>query len=153
MSHYTVRKNGYSSNWSNDRSSPPEVFLEEGVLKVCSKFTEEHPCRSVILIKLQSNFIEIALRHGCFSVNLLHIFTTPFPKNTTAGLLLIIATLIWLKNLMEEFLVTLLWKITNLMMTLIKTLSYRPKITTLVLLKKVKKPAEYLTKHHLNFSQ
>ena len=28
------------------------------------KFTGEHRCRSVISIKLQSNFIEIALRHG-----------------------------------------------------------------------------------------
>ena len=30
----------------------------EGVLKIYSKFTGEHPCRSVISIKLQSNFIE-----------------------------------------------------------------------------------------------
>ena len=34
------------------RSSHPEVFLEKGVLKICSKFTGEHPCRSVISIKL-----------------------------------------------------------------------------------------------------
>ena len=32
--------------------------------------------------KLQSNFIEITLRHECSSVNLQHIFRTPFPKNT-----------------------------------------------------------------------
>ena len=38
--------------------------------------------------KLQSNFIEIALRHGCSPVNLLHIFRTPFPKNTSAWLFL-----------------------------------------------------------------
>ena len=31
-----------------DRSSHPEVFLRKGVLKICSKFTEEHPCRSMI---------------------------------------------------------------------------------------------------------
>ena len=31
---------------------------------------------------LQSNFIEIILRHGCSPVNLLHIFRTPFPENT-----------------------------------------------------------------------
>ena len=37
---------------------------------------------------LQSNFIEIALRHGCSPVNLLHIFRTPFPKNTSGRLLL-----------------------------------------------------------------
>ena len=29
-------------------SSPPEVFLRKGVLKICSKFTGEHPYRSVI---------------------------------------------------------------------------------------------------------
>ena len=34
-----------------------------------------------------NNFIEITLRHGC-SVNLLHIFRTPFPKNTSRWLLL-----------------------------------------------------------------
>ena len=33
------------------RSSHPEVFLVKVVLKICSKFTGEHPCRSVILIK------------------------------------------------------------------------------------------------------
>ena len=36
------------------RSSHPEVFLEKGVLKICSKFTREHPCWSAISIKLQS---------------------------------------------------------------------------------------------------
>ena len=59
------------------------MFLGKGVLKICNLFTVEHLCRSVILIKLQSNFIEIALRHGCSHVNLLHIFRTPFPKNTS----------------------------------------------------------------------
>ena len=70
------------------RNSPPEVFLRKGVLKISSKFTGEHPCQSVILIKLQSNFIEITLRHRYFPVNLLHIFRTPFPRNTIGGLLL-----------------------------------------------------------------
>ena len=46
------------------RSSHPEVFLEKGVLKICSKFTGEHPCRSAISMKLQSKFIEIALQHS-----------------------------------------------------------------------------------------
>ena len=70
------------------KSSALEVFLGKGALKICSKFTREHPCRSVISIKLQSNFIEITLRHGCSPVNLLHIFRAPFPKNTAGGLLL-----------------------------------------------------------------
>ena len=41
------------------RSSPSEVFLEKGVLKICSKFRGEHPCRSVISIKLQSFFASL----------------------------------------------------------------------------------------------
>ena len=64
------------------------MFLGKIVQKICSKFTEEHPCRSVTSIKLQSNFIEIALRHGCSPVNLLHIFRTPFSRNTSGWLLL-----------------------------------------------------------------
>ena len=35
------------------------------------------------------NFIEITHRHGCSPVNLLHIFRTPFLKNTSGQLLLI----------------------------------------------------------------
>ena len=64
------------------RSSHPEVFLEKGVLEICSKFTWEHPCQSVISIKLQlyCSFIEIALWYGWSPVNLLHIFRTPFPR-------------------------------------------------------------------------
>ena len=47
------------------RSSSPEVFLG----------------------KLYCNFIEIRLRHGCSTINLLHIFRTPFHKNTLERLL------------------------------------------------------------------
>ena len=70
------------------RSSHPEVFLVKGILKICSKFTGEHLCRSAISIKLLCNFIEIALRHGCSTVNLLHIFRTRSLKNTSGWLLL-----------------------------------------------------------------
>ena len=72
----------------NSRSSYPKVFLGKGALEICSKFTGEHPCRSMISIKLQSNFIEIALRHWCSPVNLLHIFRAPFSQNTSGPLLL-----------------------------------------------------------------
>ena len=65
---------------SKTRSIPPEVFLAKGFLKIYSKFTGEHPCQSVISIKL--------LRHECFPVNLLYFFRTPFPRNTSGGLLL-----------------------------------------------------------------
>ena len=70
------------------RSIHPVVLLRKGVLKIYSKCTGEHPCQSVISIKLQSNYIEITLRHWCFPVSLLYILRAPFPKNTSVGLLL-----------------------------------------------------------------
>ena len=69
-------------------SRRPEVFLGKGVLKICSKFTPEQPTRSVIFIKLLCDFIEITLRLRCSPVTLLHIFRTPFPKNTSRRLVL-----------------------------------------------------------------
>ena len=63
------------------RSSRREVFLKKGVLKICSKSTGEHPCRSEI-------FIEIALWHGRSPVNLQHITRMPFLKKTSERLLL-----------------------------------------------------------------
>ena len=78
----------YLKHITNIRSSRPEVFLGKGVLKICSKLIREHPCRSVISIRLLCNFIEITLRHGCSPVNLLSIFRTRFTKNTSGLLLL-----------------------------------------------------------------
>ena len=75
-------------NSQDSRSSHPEVFLEKGILKICSKFTGEHACRSAVSRRLVCNFIEIALLHGCSPVYLLHIFWTPFSKNTSGRLLL-----------------------------------------------------------------
>ena len=46
------------------------MFLGRGALKICSKFTGEHPWCS------QEN----TLRHGCSPVNLFHISRTLFPK-------------------------------------------------------------------------
>ena len=60
---------------------------EKGVLKICSQFTGEYPCISVISIKLLWNFIEITRRRGCSPVNLLHFLRIPIPKNTFEGLL------------------------------------------------------------------
>ena len=73
----------------NSEATPPEMFSGKAVLKTCSKFTEEYPCQSVISIKLQSNFIEIALWHVCSPVTLQHIFRTPFPMNNSGRLLLL----------------------------------------------------------------
>ena len=71
------------------RSTCRDVFLGKGLLKICSKFTGEHPCQSAISINLLCNLIEIALRHGC-SVNLLLlIFRATLPKSISGRLLLI----------------------------------------------------------------
>ena len=45
------------------------MFFKKDALKICNKSTGKHPCRSAISIKLQSNIIEITLRHGCSPVN------------------------------------------------------------------------------------
>ena len=62
---------------------------EQGrVLERIHKFIGEHVHQSTILIKLQSNFIEITLRRGCSPANWLHIFRRPFSRNTFVVLLL-----------------------------------------------------------------
>ena len=81
------------------RSSHREVSLGKGFVKICSKFTGEHSCRSAISIKLLCNFIGIALRHGCSPVNLLDIFRTPFPKNISEWLLLVFIISLGFPNL------------------------------------------------------
>ena len=62
----------------NYKRTAPDVFLGKGVLKICSKFTAEHPCRSMIC-----NFTEIAIWHRCSPANLLDIFRIPFSLRTT----------------------------------------------------------------------
>ena len=84
-------------------------------LKICSKFTGENPCRNAISIKLLGTFIKIALQHGCSPVNLLHIFRTPFPRNTFGWLLLKVlqskrtAAPLFLKNISTPGSVSIKW--------------------------------------------
>ena len=70
-----------------DRSSHLQMFFAKDVLILGVKFTE-YSSRSAISIKMQSNFFEIALRHGCSLTNLLHAFRTPYSKNTFGWFLL-----------------------------------------------------------------
>ena len=65
-----------------------DVFRKSCSENVQQIYMRTPACGTVILIKLQSNFLEITLRHGYSSVNFLHIFITSFPKNTSGGLLL-----------------------------------------------------------------
>ena len=68
--------------------SHPEVLLVKDVLKICSAFTGEHPCRSAISIKLlyaaklQENTC-MGIPHGCSPANFLHIFRTTFTNKTS----------------------------------------------------------------------
>ena len=78
---YTLSHNSWFATF---RSSHPEVFLGKCVMKICSKFTGEHPW-------FLCNVIEITLWHGCSPVNLLHIFRAPFSRNTSEWLLLKVA--------------------------------------------------------------
>ena len=63
------------------RSSPSELFLGKGVLKIGSKVTGEHPRRSAISI----SFKAFALWHGCSLVNLLHILEHLFLRTHLEG--------------------------------------------------------------------
>ena len=49
-------------------------------------------------LEFSINFIEIALRHGCSTVNLLYIFRIPFPTNTSGWLLQLMPH----KNVIEQ---------------------------------------------------
>ena len=64
------------------QKQPGGSVFRKIVLKICSKFTRDHPCRSVISIKMLCNFLENTLWHGWSPVNLLHIFKTLFYNNT-----------------------------------------------------------------------
>ena len=79
------------------------MFLGKDVLKICRKFAGKHPCRCVISIKLQSNFIQITLRLGCSPLNLLYDFRKPFYKNISGGLLLEITILLSLLLLLKYY--------------------------------------------------
>ena len=79
------------------------MFLWKGILQICSKITNEHPCQSVIIVTLLCSFIEIRLQHRCSPENFINIFRKSSQINT-CGLLLLLFSLI------TEILVTLTWR-------------------------------------------
>ena len=73
-----------------DSKFEEQKHFPTGVLKICSKLKGEHPCLSVIVIKLQSKFNGITLPHGCSPVNLQNTFQSIFLQehlwgNTSVG--------------------------------------------------------------------
>ena len=89
--HVIIKKSKFSSSASFNlaemvqKQPPIGVLRGKGVLKICSKFTGEQPCRCAISKKLQSNFFEIALRYGYSPVNLLHISEHLFFRSPLDG--------------------------------------------------------------------
>ena len=80
LGHFTRK----SSFYSKPLKQPFRAVLE----KRCSENMQKIYRRTPMPKRDYSNFIEIALRHGCSPVNLLHIFRIPFHKNTFGWLLL-----------------------------------------------------------------
>ena len=63
------------------QKQPPRGVLRKRCSENMPKIYRRTPmpsCRSAISIRVQNNFIEIALRYGCSPINLLHIFRTFF---------------------------------------------------------------------------
>ena len=75
----------------NSQKQPSKGFLRKRCsenMQQISRRTPVQKCDFNKVEKLQSNFIETTLRHGCSPVNLLYIFRTSFSKNTSGWLLL-----------------------------------------------------------------
>ena len=73
--------------WKGEKQ-PPKGVLKKRCSENMQQIYRRKPMRSMISIKLLCDFIEITLRHVFSPVNLLHIFRTPFRRNTSGCLLL-----------------------------------------------------------------
>ena len=77
--------------WNTKITVKTEAVTQRFPRKRCSENMQQiyrrTPMPKIDFNKVASNFIEIALRHGCSTVNLLHIFRTAFIKNTSGVIL------------------------------------------------------------------
>ena len=90
------------------RSSHPDVFLAKVVLKICSKFTGEHPCRRAISIKLVYWNRTSA---WVFSRRFAAYFQNTYPRNTSGWLLLDLEVLLHWIMVMEKSCSQWVWKL------------------------------------------
>ena len=77
----------YNQNWDKQKQPPkgvPRKRCSENMQQIYSRT----PMPKCDFKNVDCNFIEIALRDGCPTVNLLHIFRIPFLKNPSGWLLL-----------------------------------------------------------------
>ena len=64
------------SKYSKCRSSRPEVFYRNGVLRNFAKFTEKHLCQSFFFNKV-ATLLKKRIWHRCFPVNFAKLLRTP----------------------------------------------------------------------------
>ena len=82
------------SEYPKSQSSSCCLYNSEAAVQRCSQ--QKVFCKYAAKLQKSThaealcNFIEITIRLGCSPVNLLHIFSTPFSKNTSEWLLLIV---------------------------------------------------------------
>ena len=81
----TVESCKFFKSMTKIRGSPLRGFLRKRCSENMQQIYRRTPVPKCNLNKVAK---QIALRYGCYPVNLLHIFRTPFPKNTSEGLLL-----------------------------------------------------------------
>ena len=94
------------------KQSPRGVLPEEGVMRMCCEFFGLYLCVGMILIKLQSGFVEIMLLHYCSLVGLCHVCRASFLEKTSRRLILCtIFNLYWfflINYTFEDFKVSIL---------------------------------------------
>ena len=74
--------------FSSFQKQPPRGVPRKRCSVNMQQFYRITPMPKCDFNKAASNFIEITLGHGCSPVNLLHIYRTPFLRNTSGWLLL-----------------------------------------------------------------
>ena len=75
------------------QKQPPGGVLKKRYSGNIQQIYRRTPVPKCDFNKVASQLLKIALRYGCSPVNLLHIFRTPFPRNTSGWLRLTVATL------------------------------------------------------------
>ena len=81
-----LRKIGYTCQEQNKHNLYTCKNAEANQILICYRVKKTtNSLNNYDKVSLETNFIEIALWHRCSPANLLYIFRTPFPKNTSGN--------------------------------------------------------------------